>query len=357
MVDIDELLRTMVERNASDLHLKVAVPPILRIDGSLQPLERPAVTVPDMEAVLQQVLDEEQRETLRRELELDLAYSLPGVARFRVNVFYQRGTLGMAFRLVPLQIASIEDLGLPAACRELALRPRGLVLVTGPTGSGKSTTLAAMLDYLNERECRHIVTIEDPIEFLHKDKRCIIAQREVGGDTRSFTAALKHVLRQDPDVILVGEMRDLETIAMAVTAAETGHLVLATLHTTSAPQTIDRVIDVFPPYQQQQIRLQLSLVLEGILCQSLLPKIGGGRVAAVEVLLATPAVRNLIREAKTYQVPTIMQISSQLGMQTLDQALASLVRRGLVAAEEALMRAANPEDLRKLLGHQAQAQP
>lgn len=349
-MEIDSLLRTMVESKASDLHLKVGAPPVLRVDGELRPLDQPGLSLAEVEGFLERLASETQQETLRRDLELDLAYSLPGIARFRVNVFFQRGSLSMAIRVVPLQVVTLDALGLPPACKGLSLRPRGLVLVTGPTGSGKSTTLAAMIDYLNERECRHVITIEDPIEFLHRDKKCIIAQRELGGDTQSFGAALKHVLRQDPDVILVGEMRDLETISTAITAAETGHLVLATLHTTSAPQTVDRIVDVFPPHQQQQIRVQLSLVLEGIFCQALLPRTGGGRVAAIEVLIVNPAVRNLIREGKTFQIPTIMQISGQIGMQTLDQSLAALVRQGQVSTEEALMRAASAEDLKKLIG-------
>lgn len=349
-MDIDELLRNMVKRGASDLHVKLGAPPVLRVDGSLQVLDAGPVSLADVEAFLERMASDAQREALRRDLELDLAYSLPGVARFRVNAFFQRGSLGLAVRVVPLQVLTIDALGLPAVCKDLAIRPRGLVLVTGPTGSGKSTTLAAMIDYLNESDCRHIITIEDPIEFLHRDKKCFIAQRELGGDTRSFGAALNHVLRQDPDVILVGEMRDLETISTAITAAETGHLVMATLHTTSAAQTIDRIVDVFPPSQQQQIRMQLSVVLEGILCQALLPCMGGGRIAAIEVLIANSAVRNLIRDGKTFQVPTVMQLSSQLGMQTLDQALMGLVRKGLVTFEDALVRATSPDDLKRLLG-------
>lgn len=349
-MEIDSLLRTMVESKASDLHIKVGAPPVLRLDGELRPLDQPGLSLPEVEGFLEKLASETQRENLRRDKELDLAYSLPGEARFRVNVFFQRGSLGMAIRVVPLHVETIDALGLPPACKVLALKQRGLVLVTGPTGSGKSTTLAAMMDYLNESERRHVITVEDPIEFLHRDKKCIIVQRELGGDTLSFAAALRHVLRQDPDVILVGEMRDLETISTAITAAETGHLVLATLHTTSAPQTIDRIVDVFPPHQQQQIRLQLSLVLEGIICQLLLPHIGGGRVAAIEVLIVNAAVRNLIREGKTFQIPTVMQISGQTGMQTLDQALATLVRQNQVAAEEALIRAGSPEDLKKLIG-------
>lgn len=349
-MDIEILLRLMVESKASDLHIKVGAPPVLRLDGALRPIDQPGLSLAEVEGFLEKLANETQRENLRRDKELDVAYSLPGVARFRVNVFFQRGSLGMAIRVVPLHVVTIDALGLPPACKVLSLKQRGLVLVTGPTGSGKSTTLAAMVDYLNESECRHVITVEDPIEFLHRDKKCIIAQRELGGDTLSFAAALRHVLRQDPDVILVGEMRDLETISTAITAAETGHLVLATLHTTSAPQTIDRIVDVFPPHQQQQIRLQLSLVLEGIICQLLLPHIGGGRIAAIEVLIVNAAVRNLIREGKTFQIPTVMQISGQTGMQTLDQALATLVRQNQVAVEEALIRAGSPEDLKKLIG-------
>ncbi|MBI2848991.1 MAG: type IV pilus twitching motility protein PilT [Chloroflexi bacterium] len=354
-MNIDELLQIMVAKKASDLHLKVPALPTLRLRGELYPMQDRSPLAPaDVQDAFEAITTDSQRERFKEEMEIDLAYSIPGVARFRVNASLQRGTIALAFRVIPFQVVGVEELGLPEVCKNLALKPRGLVLVTGPTGSGKSTTLAAMIDYLNERESRHVVTIEDPIEFLHQDKRCVIAQRELGGDTHSFANALKHVLRQDPDVILIGEMRDVDTIAVAITAAETGHLVLATLHTTSASQTVDRIIDVFPPAQQQQIRMQLSLVLEGILCQILLPTADGqGRVVAVEVLLANPAVRNLIREAKTHQIPTIMQLSAQMGMQTLDQALASVVRRGIVTREEAMARAANSDELRKLLAPHA----
>ncbi|MCL5074517.1 MAG: type IV pilus twitching motility protein PilT [Chloroflexi bacterium] len=349
---INDLLALMIQREASDLHLKVPSPPVLRVDGVLQPLtDLPRLTPQDMEEIFAALVSAEQRERFRQELELDFAYSLAGVARFRVNAHMQRGTVGLAIRVVPLQVLTIEQLGLPEACKTLAMRPRGLVLVTGPTGSGKSTTLAAMIDYINENAQVHIVTIEDPIEFLHRDKKAAIAQREVGSDTQSFAAALKHVLRQDPDVILLGEMRDLETIATALTAAETGHLVLATLHTTSAPQTMDRIIDVFPPHQQEQVRLQLSMVLEGVLCQQLMPRADGrGRIAAIEVMVANPAIRNLIREGKTFQIPSVMQMSGQQGMQTLDQALWALVQKRLVTMEEALLRASNPNELRRLVG-------
>ena len=273
-------------------------------------------------------------------------YSIRGLARFRINVFVQRGTISLAIRRVPFEVPTIDELGLPAICKSLALKPRGLVLVTGRTGTGKSTTLAAMINHLNKNEARNIITVEDPIEYVFLDEKCMIAQRDLGSDTKSFANALRHVLRQDPDVILVGEMRDLETIATAITAAETGHLVLSTLHTPNAAQAIDRMIDVFPPHQQEQIRLQLSLVLEGVLAQVLLRRASGkGRVAAVEIMLGTDAVRNIIREGKIEQMPTYMQTGSQFGMQTMDQALQNLVRSRLVTAEEALPFCTKPEEL------------
>ncbi len=351
MTDILDLLRLVVGRGASDLHLKVPGPPVLRIHGALVPLEGAPSMTPDItESFFRAITTPEQRARFAEQRELDLAYSVPGLARFRVNVFRQRGSIGLAIRAVPLALRRIDELGLPDICRRLALLPRGLVLVTGPSGSGKSTTLAAMVDYLNDRETRHVVTVEDPIEFLHRDKRCVIAQREVGEDTHSFAAALRHVLRQDPDVILVGEMRDLETIAIAVTAAETGHLVLATLHTTSAHQTIDRIVDVFPAGQQEQIRAQLALTLEAVITQALLPTADGtGRVAACEVLIGTAAVRNLIREGKTFQIPSTMQVSGQAGMQTLAQSLVQLVRGRAITRETALSHCSNPEELGRLL--------
>jgi len=275
-----------------------------------------------------------------------LAYSIRGLARFRINVFVQRGTISLAIRRVPFEVPTIDELGLPAICKSLALKPRGLVLVTGRTGTGKSTTLATMINHLNKNEARNIITIEDPIEYVFLDEKCVIAQRDIGSDSKSFANALRHVLRQDPDVILVGEMRDLETISTALTAAETGHLVMSTLHTPSAAQAIDRIIDVFPPYQQEQVRLQLSLVLEGVLAQVLLRRASGrGRVAAVEIMLGTDAVRNIIREGKIEQMPTYMQTGSQFGMQTMDQALQTLVRSRLVTAEEALPFCSKPEEL------------
>jgi twitching motility protein PilT len=306
----------------------------------------PHVTPPDLKEAFEHVTNENQKQSFRNELELDLAYSIRGLARFRINAFVQRGTISLAIRLVPFKVPTIEELDLPAICKSLALKPRGLVLVTGRTGTGKSTTLAAMIDHLNKSEARNIITIEDPIEYVFQDEKCVIAQRDLGSDTKSFAGALRHVLRQDPDVILVGEMRDLETIATAITAAETGHLVLSTLHTQSAPQAIDRMIDVFPPYQQAQIRLQLSLVLEGILSQVLLRRTSGrGRVAAVEIMLGTDAVRNIIREGKIEQMPTYMQTGSQFGMQTMDQSLQTLVRSHVVAAAEALPFCSKPEEL------------
>ena len=339
-VNIDEMLRVMVEKGASDLHLRVPSSPVIRIDGHLMPLDGlTAITSQDVEEALENITTETQRETFHEELELDLAYSIHGLARFRVNASLQRGTINLAFRKIPVQIPTIDELGLPDVCKTLVLKPKGLVLVTGPTGSGKSTTLAAMIDHLNKNETRHVITIEDPIEYLHSNDKCIIAQRELGDDTRSFASALKHVLRQDPDVILVGEMRDLESIATAVTAAETGHLVLSTLHTPNAPQTIDRIIDVFPPHQQTQIRTQLALALEGVLSQILLPKASGsGRVAVFEVMLATDAIRNLIREGKSEQIPTYIQTSGQCGMNTMDQRLDDLSRSGVIAWEEASVR-------------------
>ncbi len=347
-VSIMDLLRRMAGAEASDLHMKVGAPPVLRIHGNLVPQDLPELSPEAVKVALSQITTPDQQEMFGRGKELDFAYSADGVGRFRVNASLQRGTVALAFRLVRTDIPTLADLSLPEVCSSLVLKPRGLVLVTGPTGCGKSTTLAAMVDHLNELERRHIVTIEDPIEYVHRNKRCLISQRELGPDTNSFASALKHVLRQDPDVILVGEMRDLETIAAALTAAETGHLVMATLHTTSAAQTIDRIIDSFPPHQQQQIKVQLSTVLEAVLCQTLVARADGtGRVAAVEVMVATSAVRNLIRESKTFQIPNVIQTSSQHGMQSLDQALATLCRANTVTFDEALAQCANPEEFKR----------
>lgn len=344
---INDLLRMTVSKGASDLHLKAGGVPVLRINGELVPQDDMTETTSEaMKQVFEEVTAKEQRSSFAAELELDFAYQANGIGRFRVNAYLQGGTISLACRPVRTQIPSIEELGLPEVCESLVLKRSGLIVVTGPTGCGKSTTLAAMMNYLNEKERRKVVTIEDPIEFVHRAKKCIFSQRELGADTRSFANALKHALRQDPDVILVGEMRDLETMAATLTAAETGHLVLTTLHTPSAPQAIDRFIDVFPPHQQQQVRTQLSTTLEGVLYQTLVPRSGGsGRVAAVEMMLATAAVRNLIREGKTYQLMNVIQTGSQYGMQTLDQALLALCRNGTISREEALARSVNVEEL------------
>jgi twitching motility protein PilT len=350
-VHIDELLNRMTRLKASDIHLKVGRPPVLRIHGELRPQNvydplRPE----DMERLYLQVTHEEQRARFEEELELDLPYEVAGVARFRVNVAWQRGSISMVMRRLSLEIPSIDELRLPSVCKEMVMKPRGLILVTGPTGSGKSTTLAAMIDYLNARDARRIITCEDPIEYIFEDRRSLVTQRELGRDTPSFSSALKHALRQDPDVILVGEMRDLETITTALTAAETGHLVLSTLHTAGAALTVDRIIDVFPPHQQQQVRAQLGSILEGVLSQTLVPTTDGqGRVAAIEVMIATPAVRNLIREGKTHQLPGVIETSQRYGMKTLDQALLEIFQRGNVAMDEVLAKSSNPEHLRSLL--------
>lgn len=354
-MQIDDLLRVMVKSEASDLHIKVPSPPVFRIDGELvSPEDYPPVTPEWTQATVQAITTKDQFEAFQKNLELDFSYSIASLARFRVNASLQRGTVTIAFRLINWDIPRIEELGLPEICKQLVLKPRGLVIVTGPTGSGKSTTLAAMIDYLNSQKNKHIITLEDPIEYLFRDKESIISQREIGADTLSFASAIKHALRQDPDVILVGEMRDLETIQAALTGAETGHLVLATLHTPGAPQTVDRIIDVFPAAAQQQVRLQLSNSLEGVVYQELLPRADNqGRVPAVEVMVGTPAVRNLIREEKTYQIISIIQSGAQYGMQTLDQVLADLVKRKIVAPEDALAKSSNPKALQNLVGRGA----
>jgi len=350
-MQIKELLHLMADQEASDLHLRVPAPPVLRIDGALRPLtDLPRLAPGDIEEVFRQITSERQQDSFHQELELDFAYSVPGLARFRVNVMLQRGTMSIAFRRIPFTIPTIGDFGLPEVCQELILRPRGLILVTGTTGSGKSTTLAAMIDYLNEHDGRNVITIEDPVEFLHHNKKCLIAQRDLGDDTRSFSAALIHALRHDPDVILVGEMRDLDTIGTAITAAETGHLVLGTLHTVDAVQTVDRIIDAFPPEHQHQIRLQLSQVIEAVLSQTLLPRATGkGRVAAFEILIANTAVRNLIRTNKTHELPSILQLGAREGMQSLNQALAYLVSGGTIAVDEAIKKSSDPDQLERLI--------
>jgi len=351
-VPIPELLEVVLERGASDLHLTAGTPPTIRLHGDLIRLDDYAdLTARDLQGMIYAILPQKMRERLEQELELDMSYSLPGKARFRVNVYFQRDSLGAAFRLIPYEIKNLDDLSLPSVVADLARYPRGFVVVTGPTGSGKSTTLAGMVDIVNRERQAHIMTVEDPIEFLHKHNRCIVNQREVGADTHSFSQALKHVLRQDPDVILVGEMRDLETIATAITAAETGHLVFATLHTQDAPQTIDRIIDVFPPHQQQQVRVQLATTLQGVVTQQLVQTADGhGRAVAVEVLVCTPAVRNLIREGKTHQIYSIMQAGGRFGMQTMDQSLSNLVKAGKVTQQMAYERCHDPEELNRLIG-------
>jgi twitching motility protein PilT len=351
-VPVAELLEHVLKLSASDLHITAGSAPVVRINGALRRLDQyPALEAEELQRMVYSILTQKQRERLEQELELDVSYSLPGKARFRVNVYFQRDALGAAFRLIPFEITSIEKLGLPRQVEDFARLPRGLVLVTGPTGSGKSTTLASLVDVVNSEKDLHIMTVEDPIEFLHRHKRAVVNQREVGQDTHSFAQALKHVLRQDPDVILVGEMRDLETISTALTAAETGHLVFATLHTQDAPQTIDRVIDVFPPSQQQQIRVQLASTLQGVMTQQLLPTADGqGRTVGVEVLVATPAVRNLVREAKVHQIYSAMQAGGKFGMQTMDQSLVALVRANRIDYETALASCHNAEELNRMLG-------
>src|SRR6266498_4131448 len=348
---IDDLLEQMVARKASDLHISVGSPPAIRVRGEVERLDDyDPLTDEDTQQLLYRMLSTEQQKQLEIKRQLDFSHAVPGLARFRVNVYFQRESLGAAFRLIPDGIKSAEELGLPAVLLELAEKPRGLVLVTGPTGSGKSTTLATMLDEVNRKRSQHILTIEDPIEFLHTHKRCIVNQREIGPDATGFAEALRAALRQDPDVILVGEMRDLETISTALTAAETGHLVLATLHTQSAPGTIDRIIDVFPAEQQGQIRTQLAASLEGVVTQTLLPTLDGhSRVPALEVLLPDDAVRNLIRQAKVEQIYSVMQTSTSRGMQTMEQSLADLTIRRVIAEKVALAGSSRPDEFKSAL--------
>jgi twitching motility protein PilT len=350
-LDFAEVLLQVMERNASDLHLTAGSPPMIRQHGKLHALDYPLLTPQTTREVVYSILTNDQRQKLETDWQIDLAYSIPGRARFRVNAYFQRASLSAALRLIPHEMPSLAELGLPPVLEEFTKKPRGFVLVTGPTGSGKSTTLAAMLDRINEVRHEHILTIEDPIEFLHRHKRCIVNQRELGADAQTFGLGLKAALRQDPDVILVGEMRDLETISTALTAAETGHLVFATLHTQDTAQTVDRIVDVFPPEQQQQVRVQLSVSLQGIVTQQLLPRADGqGRIAGCEILVPTPAVRNLIREGKTHQIYSALQTGGQFGMQTMDAALAQLVREQKITRELAESRSSAPEELRRLMG-------
>jgi twitching motility protein PilT len=349
-LDIQLLLKQLVEFEASDLHLKAGSPPVFRIFGDLQPQnDLPSLTADNVEFVFNEITTDEQRTLFSKDRSLDFAYSVAGVARFRVSAIKQRGSLSLAFRFVPHEIPSISELGLPEACKQLILKPRGLILVTGPAGSGKSTTLAAMIEYLNQHEARNVITVEDSIEFLFKDKKCLIHQRDLGDDCPSFSQGLIDALRHDPDVIVIGEMRDLDTISTAMTAAETGHLVLGTLHTIDAAQSVDRIVDMFPFGQQRQIRLQLSQVIEGVLSQALIPKISGGRIAAIELMLGTTVIRRLIREEKVFDITANIEMGRLEGMQTLDQALADLVRDLQISQDEAMLKSSNPRRLTELL--------
>jgi len=357
MANMHQLLKAMIEKGASDLHITTGSAPQLRIDGKLHPLRMPPLSPPETKQLCYSVLTDAQKHRFEEMNELDLSFSVQKLSRFRANVFVQRGNVAGAFRAIPYKIKTFEELGLPKIVSDLAQKPRGLVLVTGPTGSGKSTTLATMIDKVNAERNEHIVTIEDPIEYLHHHKGCVVNQREVGADTQSFKNALKYILRQDPDVVLIGEMRDLETIEAALTVAETGHLAFATLHTNSTVQTINRIVDVFPPYQQAQVRAQLSFVLEGVLCQALLPRANGpGRAMSLEVMVPNAAIRNLIREDKIHQIYSSMQVGQEkFGMQTMNQSLASLYQRRLISLETAVARSSDPEELRSIISKGAGA--
>ena len=351
MANLHQLLKAMIDKGASDLHITTGSPPQLRIDGSLVPLRVPPLTPVDTKQLCYSILTDAQKVRFEEAMELDLSFGVKNLARFRANIFMQRGAVAGAFRLIPFKIKSFQELGLPAVVADLCDKPRGLILVTGPTGSGKSTTLAAMINKINTERRKHIVTVEDPVEYLHPHKGCLVNQREVGADTKSFRAALKYILRQDPDVVMIGELRDLETISAALTTAETGHLAFATLHTNSAVQTINRLIDAFPPHQQSQVRAQISFVLEGILSQTLIPRADGrGRVMAAEIMVPTPAIRNLIREDKLHQVYSQMQIGQEkFRMQTLNQALTLLVQKKLITTDDAISRTPNYDELMQML--------
>lgn len=347
---IESLLEYVVKQDASDLHLTVGVPPMVRIDGALRPVPNTSpLTLAEVQKLAFSVMDEVQKDILLKDLEVDFSFAFGEIARFRANAYHQKGNVGLALRLIPTKIRTLEDLGMPKVVTNFTDFARGLVLVTGPTGSGKSTTLAAMVDKINQEKPVHIITVEDPIEYTHSNKKAVIEQREVHYDTRSFSAALRSVLREDPDVVLIGEMRDLETIASAITIAETGHLVFATVHTNNAAQSIDRMIDVFPPHQQQQIRTQLSNILQAIVSQRLVPAIGGGRIAAAEIMVATPAVRNIIREGKTHQLEAVIQTGADEGMQTMDRTLASLVKTGRITIDQAKGYAIDVKELERLI--------
>ncbi|HSG05753.1 MAG TPA: type IV pilus twitching motility protein PilT [Nitrospiria bacterium] len=359
MANLYQLLQTMIEKGASDLHITTGTPPQIRVNGDLVPMNLPPLSPPETKQLVYSVLTDAQKHKFEEENELDFSFGLKGLSRFRANVFTQRGAVASAIRTIPFKILTFEELGLPQIVRDLVKRPRGLILVTGPTGSGKSTTLATMIDTINSESHGHIVTIEDPIEFLHPHKKCLVNQREVGADTASFKTALKYILRQDPDVVLVGELRDLETIEAALTIAETGHLTMATLHTNSAAQTINRIIDVFPSFQQPQVRAQLSFVLEGIMSQQLLVKASGqGRVLGLEILVPNPAIRNLIREDKVHQIYSTMQTGAgKSGMQTMNQSLAALYQKRIISYDDALNRSSVPEELIGMIGRSGMAPP
>lgn len=351
-MDIDEMLKAAMQWGATDVHLVVPAPPMLRLNNELVPVGNEPLTPATIKNLFECMTSEKQRQTFYKELELDFAYSISGIGRFRVNASMQRGSIALAIRCLPLKVPSIGELGLPDICKSLILKRKGLILVTGPTSSGKSTTQAAMIDYLNENESRKVVTVEDPIEYLYSNKKSLILQRDLGDDTTSFATAMRHALRQNADVILVGEMRDVATISAAISAAETGHLVLATAHTQGAANVISRLISEFPSVQQDQVRAQLAITLEAVLSQTLVPRADGrGRAAIFEILLATYAIRNLIRENKMHQINSIIETSSQQGMQTLDQALEDAAKRGIIESEEALLRAQRPDELEKVLPH------
>ncbi|MFQ5906376.1 MAG: type IV pilus twitching motility protein PilT [bacterium] len=345
---VEQLLKDVVDKGASDLHLKAGQPPIYRVNGKLEKSRFPVLSKEDTKNIVYALMNEQQKNAFRRMLELDFTYEVPGVARFRTNAFSQKGHVGAALRVIPIRIKTIDEWGLPQILKEIAAYNRGLVLVTGPTGSGKTTTIAAMLEHMNTQFRRHVVTLEDPVEFVHQDNLCTIEQRGLGEDTYSFAEALKHVMRQNPDVVVVGEMRDLETMQMAIRASEMGALVLATLHTTDAAQTVDRILDSFPPDQHQQIRLQVSTVLQAVISQTLLKKLDeSGRIAAFEILICTPGVRNVIREGKAYQIYSLIQTGQKYGMQMLDQSLKELYMRGIVAYGDALSKCSNPQEFER----------
>ncbi|KAA0895238.1 type IV pilus twitching motility protein PilT [Oryzomonas rubra] len=353
MVNLHQLLKVLVENNGSDLHITTNTSPQIRVDGKLTPLDFPPLNQVETKQLCYSVLTDAQKHKFEEENELDLSFGVKGLSRFRGNIFVQRGAVAGVFRVIPYRVLTFEELGLPPIVSELAAKSRGLILVTGPTGSGKSTTLASIIDYININRREHIVTIEDPIEYLHPHKGCLVNQREVGADTKGFKNALKYVLRQDPDVVLVGEMRDLETIEAALTLSETGHLCLATLHTNSCVQTINRIVDVFPPYQQTQIRAQLSFVLEGVISQALIPRMNSrGRALSLEIMVPNAAIRNLIREDKVHQIYSQMQVGQEkYGMQTMNQSLLSLYQKRLISLEEALGRSQDPEELKQMINN------